>query len=320
MRARGPTLPNILLLTLVVSLLPHHVDAQETCTDKAAACASWASLGECTKNPGYMNTACAKSCNQCGDAATDTEPTPTQEAASVTEPPPKVAKAKNPLCARWVQKGECKKSADFMAAECPEECAAAVDNLSAKATPPLKPAKARRAPLKALRRRATAIFGKRPFPGVRKALVRMRLTAFTSEVGESFRPIIRRWLVLGSYGVSWLYVFTDIAIQGFEAADNTAASACSIRRRIVRASIFHTIATMLVPAVTVHTVVQVGTALIKKLAGLPAWFSWMPTAVGIGIIPLLVLLDRPFEHLLDKLMKHLPACKPNAESAAHKAA
>ena len=135
-----------------------------------------------------------------------------------------------------------------------------------------------------------------------------------------FRPIIRRWLVLGSYGVSWLYVFTDIAVQGFEAADKAAATACSIRRRVVRASIFHTIATMLVPAVTVHTAVKVGAALMRTLAGLPAWVSWTPTAVGIAIIPLLVLLDGPFEHLLDKLMKHLPACKPKAESVEQKAA
>lgn len=36
-----------------------------SCADTNAMCACWASQGECSKNPGYMNTACQASCSQC---------------------------------------------------------------------------------------------------------------------------------------------------------------------------------------------------------------------------------------------------------------
>jgi len=37
-----------------------------SCVDKNPSCRSWASRGECNRNPGYMNTNCPKSCNKCG--------------------------------------------------------------------------------------------------------------------------------------------------------------------------------------------------------------------------------------------------------------
>ena len=36
------------------------------CNDDNERCKYWASRGECTKNPDYMNEACKKSCNKCG--------------------------------------------------------------------------------------------------------------------------------------------------------------------------------------------------------------------------------------------------------------
>ncbi len=36
-----------------------------SCTDRNSYCASWASRGECNRNPGYMNVNCKKSCRRC---------------------------------------------------------------------------------------------------------------------------------------------------------------------------------------------------------------------------------------------------------------
>ena len=36
-----------------------------SCTDSNQYCSSWARIGECQKNPSYMNESCRKSCNQC---------------------------------------------------------------------------------------------------------------------------------------------------------------------------------------------------------------------------------------------------------------
>lgn len=35
------------------------------CNDKHEQCAEWAFFGECTKNTGFMNVECKKSCKQC---------------------------------------------------------------------------------------------------------------------------------------------------------------------------------------------------------------------------------------------------------------
>ena len=55
---------------------------ETSCTDGDARCASWASGGECQRNPSYMNTSCAKSCSIC----TPTERPPCRTAAPTMAP------------------------------------------------------------------------------------------------------------------------------------------------------------------------------------------------------------------------------------------
>lgn len=38
-----------------------------TCNDQSDSCGPWADSGECDANPGYMHTACAASCDTCGE-------------------------------------------------------------------------------------------------------------------------------------------------------------------------------------------------------------------------------------------------------------
>lgn len=44
-----------------------------------------------------------------------------------------------------------------------------------------------------------------------------RYVAYTSDIGESFRPIAHPWLVKGAYGVSWLYLIGDVSNEGYKA-------------------------------------------------------------------------------------------------------
>lgn len=44
-----------------------------------------------------------------------------------------------------------------------------------------------------------------------------RYVAYTSDIGESFRPIAHPYLVKGAYGVSWLYLTGDVAHEGYKA-------------------------------------------------------------------------------------------------------
>lgn len=44
-----------------------------------------------------------------------------------------------------------------------------------------------------------------------------RYVAYTSDIGESFRPIAHPYLVKGAYGVSWLYLAGDVSHEGYKA-------------------------------------------------------------------------------------------------------
>ena len=44
-----------------------------------------------------------------------------------------------------------------------------------------------------------------------------RYVAYTSDIGESFRPIAHPYLVTGAYAVSWIYLTGDVAHEGYKA-------------------------------------------------------------------------------------------------------
>lgn len=44
-----------------------------------------------------------------------------------------------------------------------------------------------------------------------------RYVAYTSDIGESFRPVAHPWLVRGAYGVSWAYILGDVSHEGWKA-------------------------------------------------------------------------------------------------------
>jgi fission process protein 1 len=44
-----------------------------------------------------------------------------------------------------------------------------------------------------------------------------RYVAYTSDIGESFRPIAHPYLVKGAYGISWLYLIGDVSHEGYKA-------------------------------------------------------------------------------------------------------
>ncbi|EEQ92218.2 uncharacterized protein BDCG_07338 [Blastomyces dermatitidis ER-3] len=44
-----------------------------------------------------------------------------------------------------------------------------------------------------------------------------RYVAYTSDIGESFRPVAHPWLVRSAYGISWTYILGDVANEGYKA-------------------------------------------------------------------------------------------------------
>ena len=157
-----------------------------------------------------------------------------------------------------------------------------------------------------------------------------RYFGYANELGESFRPLVPR-LVAPSYGVAFLYVLGDTVDKGSkaaagpsnggvanaaEAADRgqVANGASSVwdssltRLRVADACgdtlLWQTLASVAIPGLVINRVVAgMGAALHSTHAAslrLPAAASrWLPTAVGLAMIPLII---HPIDALVDTIL------------------
>ncbi len=122
----------------------------------------------------------------------------------------------------------------------------------------------------------------------------MLKVAYTSDVGESFRPVAHPWLIRGAYGISWAYLVGDVGHEGYKAylrnqrilhpgaPGVTAVSATDARAQtppitktghsgeesghvpaiedfrsvVVQRAVFQSLASMGLPAFTIHSIVR----------------------------------------------------------------
>ncbi|KAI9322589.1 mitochondrial 18 KDa protein-domain-containing protein [Dichotomocladium elegans] len=139
---------------------------------------------------------------------------------------------------------------------------------------------------------------------LRTALVASsRYLAYTSDVGEAFRPIVSPWIVKGAYGVSWAYLGLDVGYEGYKAIkagkDNSVVATMVVKR-----SIFQTLASMALPMFTIHSVVKYSAKTVFANVKNAKVKGWGPTFMGLGVVPFLpFLFDHPVEHLVDRVFE-----------------
>ncbi|WLF79033.1 hypothetical protein PVL30_002784 [Lodderomyces elongisporus] len=155
-----------------------------------------------------------------------------------------------------------------------------------------------------------------------------RYVAYTSDIGESFRPVAHPILVKAGYAVSWLYILGDVsfaawttkmksegryipglkpwdkepepsllAAETFKHTHNTIDSDWKLVA--LKRGIFQSVASMGLPAFTIHSAVRYSSYIFKnsKVAALK---TYGPVAIGLGIVPLLpYAFDEPVEHVVD---------------------
>jgi len=134
-----------------------------------------------------------------------------------------------------------------------------------------------------------------------------RYIAYTSDVGEAFRPVVPPALVSAAYGVSWLYLGGDVAYESYKAyrkgPSPIEAAHFSEPTRIgmvaVKRAVFQSIASMALPAFTIHSAVKQSKKTFDKVQN-PRVKAWGPTVTGLAIVPVLpYLFDKPVEHVTD---------------------
>lgn len=124
-----------------------------------------------------------------------------------------------------------------------------------------------------------------------------RYVAYTSDIGESFRPVAHPWLIRGAYGVSWAYLIGDVGHEGYKAylrnqqtrlpGESGITSVRSADARepmstngkshighvpaiedfrsvMVQRAIFQSLASMGLPAFTIHSIVRYSGRALKS--------------------------------------------------------
>ncbi|KAJ5966452.1 hypothetical protein N7481_013166 [Penicillium waksmanii] len=218
-----------------------------------------------------------------------------------------------------------------------------------------------------------------------------RYVAYTSDIGESFRPVAHPILVRSAYAVSWAYLLGDVSHEGYKAYlrnrraltapgqeyrdasvsvgqelrgmamgnlakpldENPAAAAAGgeqeseltpwptntislaedYRMVMAKRAIFQGLASMGLPAFTIHSVVKYSGKMVR---GSKIVFvrTWVPIGLGLTVVPFLpYIFDHPVEEAVDwafgtalriyggeDAVRPLPAHALKARESGHSAA
>lgn len=170
-----------------------------------------------------------------------------------------------------------------------------------------------------------------------------RYVAYTSDIGESFRPIAHPGLVRAAYGVSWAYLIVDVSHEGYKAfcrnqhvrapqtprmtnehryTDGTGEypnpvldeSGNLIRPQAVppledfrsvmaQRAIFQGVASMGLPAFTIHSIVKYSGRYLKNKPNLKISTkirAYGPIGLGLAAVPALpFMFDEPVEKAVE---------------------
>ncbi|GAB7345119.1 hypothetical protein MBLNU457_3515t1 [Dothideomycetes sp. NU457] len=172
-----------------------------------------------------------------------------------------------------------------------------------------------------------------------------RYVAYTSDIGESFRPIAHPYLVKGAYGISWAYLIGDVSHEGYKAylrnqrvlnpegdqlaggkditsdkqhagttttlgAGPTGNSTATInpgrvvpiedyRAVMAQRAVFQTLASMALPAFTIHSIVRYSGQALKNVKNVRIR-TFGPIGLGLAAVPALPFaFDQPVEHAIE---------------------
>ncbi|EGV62365.1 hypothetical protein PSN45_001099 [Yamadazyma tenuis] len=157
-----------------------------------------------------------------------------------------------------------------------------------------------------------------------------RYVAYTSDIGESFRPVAHPFIVTIGYSISWLYILGDVSYASWKVKmksegrytnnlmpwnypypePNDTAKVLyeqkseslveqDWRLAFVKRGLFQSIASMGLPAWTIHNAVRYSSIMFKESKSKPLK-TYGPVAVGLGIVPLLpYVFDEPVEYVID---------------------
>ena len=127
----------------------------------------------------------------------------------------------------------------------------------------------------------------------------VRYTAYTSDVGEAFRPVVHVNMVRAAYAASWGYVIGDVAYDTYDKKTRHGLGTADLWHTGTKRVVFQSIASMALPAFTIHSLVHYSKSHIFK-PHFPHYVKWGPTCCGLAVVPALPFMyDYPIEVACD---------------------
>jgi len=162
--------------------------------------------------------------------------------------------------------------------------------------------------------------------------------AYTSDIGESFRPVAHPKLVRTAYGISWAYLVGDVAHEGYKAYcsnqrvlhpnlpreaaqeryNDAKSDVATVAQEVgvslepgkvaplnhygtvmAQRAIFQGLASMGLPAFTIHSVVKYSGKALKNIKNTRIR-TYGPIGLGLSVVPFLpFVFDKPVEEAVE---------------------
>jgi len=133
----------------------------------------------------------------------------------------------------------------------------------------------------------------------------VRYLGYANEVGESFRYQFPK-MVVPSYVVSFGYCLADAATSGQKAyrfASHEGSPTAAVDAAVSTADtlLWQSLASVAIPGFCIHQIVKASRMAVSKspVAAPAVVATWLPTAVGLGSIPLII---HPIDGFVDVAM------------------
>lgn len=126
-----------------------------------------------------------------------------------------------------------------------------------------------------------------------------RFTSYASEVGESGRHAVPKWLVHGAYAVSMGYIGIDAANKVGHHYVSQHGFTETAKWQVLDTGLWHGSASLVLPAAAIHTGVKAATYACKALRYGPTITRVAPVFFGLALIPAVV---HPIDHGVDYVM------------------
>mmetsp|Transcript_40276 Transcript_40276/g.96533 ORF Transcript_40276/g.96533 Transcript_40276/m.96533 type:complete len:201 (+) Transcript_40276:22-624(+) len=125
-----------------------------------------------------------------------------------------------------------------------------------------------------------------------------RYLAYSSDVGEAFRPVLDPIWVKASYGIAWAYIVGDVSWHAWESS-RRGRSNNEVAEVVARTTTFQVLGSLMLPMMIIHTGVHGAQKLVPRLTRSVSVRKYAPTAFGLSMIPAMPLVDHPVEGLVD---------------------